>query len=71
MATICRMSLRNNQQVAKRQVKQDNKAGHRIPRAKPRAAAAGSGKVSLILRDLPEEVTSRHSSDNLDGIASS
>ena len=44
MATICRMSLRNNQQVAKRQVKQDNKAGHRIPRAKPRAAAAGVGR---------------------------
>ena len=25
MATICRMSLRNNQQVAKRQVKQDKR----------------------------------------------
>ena len=28
----------------KRQVKQDNKGGHRIPRAKPRAAAVGVGR---------------------------
>lgn len=41
MATIRRMALRNKQQVAKRQVKQGNKAGHKIARAKPRAAAVG------------------------------
>ena len=35
------------------------------------SSSSGSGKESLILRDLPEEVTSRHSSDNLDGIANS
>lgn len=29
---------------SKRQVKQDNKGGHRIPRAKPRAAAVGVGR---------------------------